>query len=1490
MSKWSPLLAGMLLLAMCNRSHSQSPPQMPGVSNSRQPSAQSAVVTGIVPGPLTGRPDAPMPLPMQKSKQASAQPWKQMPLYFEANRGQVDPRVRFSAHAPGYEIFLTSGETVLQLRRQAEENEGVKRQPGNWDHLRAQDTSGDQNENPPKAVQKEARNASGGQGKPAHSLKTASLRETASLRMKLIGASTHVCISGEKALPGKVNYIRGNDPAGWRTNVTTYRDVRYKDIYPGIDLLYYGNQRQLEYDFIVKPHADPKPIGFDVSGAKKVIIRRDGDLVMSTSLGDVVWHKPVVYQESMGKRQTISARYSLQEGRHIAFVLGKYDPSHPLVIDPSLAYSTYLGGTGDEYGNGVATDGAGNAYVCGQTSSTNFPTTSSAYQKSYGNGSADAYVAKYNSHGSLVYCTYLGGSDYDGAYGIAVDSSGNAYITGSTYSTNFPTKTGALYIHKRSSYASAFISRLSSAGSLAYSTYFSGTYHDWAEVVAIDKSGNAYITGYSLSGDLPTTSAAYQKSHSYYNYYNAYVAKLDPTLSSITYCTYLQGTRESHGRGIAIDSNNNCIVVGNTSSRDYPTTNGAYQTVKKGHVLHKTTDGAANWSLSETGYPGSEVYSLAIDPKNSNIIYANGDAGLYKSTNGGSAWTFANLNPFLNTIIIDPVTTSTLYVPYYAGVLKSTNSGSTWTFIGPNYSVNTDSRHLAIDPSSTSTLYLAAIQGVYKSTNGGSTWTTNISGLPKDSNGNVNAYAVAVDQTTTSTIYVGVNVGVYKSTDSRASWSASNTGMPKDGNNNVFRVSLIAIDPTNSAIVYARSDEYNGHMMRSADYGATWSDTNTSGVVDNVNAFVIDPVTTTTIYHAADNDIWKSTDSGQTWSNSLYKINGRALAIDPANHNTLYCGSWIAWDGFVTKLNSSGSGLVYSTYLGGEFFDFFEHVAVDGSDNAIVGGWSLSSDIPVKNASQATLNGYINGVISKFSPTGANVYTTYLGGNSDDRIYSLAADAAGNAYVTGPTYSNNFYVHNALQSTFQGYQDVFVTKLSANGQTILYSSYMGTSDYQFSRGIATDGTNIFVVGRTTSSQFPLSYFPPQSSNAGGSGDVFVTNTVPDNSPPVLRDDTYTVLANTVLNVAAPGLLANDTDPDNDPITIRIYYVPPTGSMIMYTNGRLVYTPALNYRGAVPSGYFASAGSNAMSYANITINVVNPVPAITTLVPNPVYAGDPGLTLTINGTGFFPDSTVAWNGVTRAATYVSTSALKINVSAADIAAVGSAAVTVFNPAPAGGTSPSAVLNILARNPTISNVAVTMITDTSAVATWTTDILSDSTVDYGVTTQYDHTGSASTQTTTHSVTMSGLTTNTLYHFRVTSKTPLGGTASSADNMFTTLLTVNPVLTYKVTNVAPTADRAAATVTYSVSNTGGEAQSFSIDTFTATDSAITSADAVCPGTIPAAVSGVAGTASFTITWHRSPAFPIPSTFFGSFIAHYKNTAKSSFSTAVTLKVRVN
>jgi hypothetical protein len=536
-----------------------------------------------------------------------------LPLSFEANHGQTDPQVKFLSRTAAYSLFLTGDEAVLTLNTKKSTKLNAKPNTRPSTKLGANPSATPIL--PPDAAQSFVSRqdfVSGHRFSDAASLSKSNApsgadRITHVLRMKLQNANSAAKVTGIDEQSATTNYFIGNDPAKWRTNVHTYAKIKYENIYNGIDLVYYGNQRQLEYDFIVAPGANPRNIAFNITGTSQIRQDAHGDLVfkMNAKIGDqeIRWHKPVVYQEKNGARHEIAGRYVITNKHRVGFELAKYDVTKPLYIDP-LIYSTYLGGSGADQGNGIAVDSAGNAYITGQTASTDFP-TKNPLQPANG-GSSTAFVTKINAAGSaLVYSTYLGGSGGDYGFGIAVDSKGNAYVTGYTESTNFPTKNPLQPVFGGSS--DAFVTEINPAGSaLVYSTYLGGSGLDVGTGIAVDTAGNAYVTGNTASTDFPTKNPFQSTNHGGNPSYDAFVTKINPSGSALVYSTYLGGSGDDNGGSIAVDGAGNAYATGTTYSTDFPTKN----------PLQPNNGGKA------------DIFVTKFDPTGSALVYSTylGDA------------------------------------------------------------------------------------------------------------------------------------------------------------------------------------------------------------------------------------------------------------------------------------------------------------------------------------------------------------------------------------------------------------------------------------------------------------------------------------------------------------------------------------------------------------------------------------------------------------------------------------------------------------------------------------------------------------------------------------------------------------------------------------------------------------------------------------------------------------------------------------------------
>ena len=456
-------------------------------------------------------------------------------------------------------------------------------------------------------------------------------KKPAKIFLNLLGANVNAQGVGENELPGKINYLIGNDQRQWRTDVSNFAQVRYQNIYPGIDLVYYGNQRQIEYDFRVSPGADPRIIRFRFirfrfGGKTKVKISPDGDLVLRISDFELREKKPIIYQEIAGERETIAGRYVLNRGQ-VGFDIGSYDQSQPLLIDPTLVYSTYLGGAGDDTGSSIAIDQNNNIYVAGTTASTNFPTMNPAYPANA--GLSDIFVTKIDPAGAnVLYSTYVGGAGNDRADGIALDASGNAYVVGraDSSSTNFPTTPGVIAPTYRGGDFDGLVFKLNAQGNgLSYATYLGGEDNDSTEGIAVDANGNAYVTGGSRSHGFPATPNAFQSSNS--GDTDAYLTKINSTATAYLYSTLLGGSGTDRGSGVAIDTAGNAYISGYTSSVDFPTEN-AFQNSFGGSfdafVTRIDTNQSGANSLVFCSYLGGTAddkgYGIALDSSASNLF------------------------------------------------------------------------------------------------------------------------------------------------------------------------------------------------------------------------------------------------------------------------------------------------------------------------------------------------------------------------------------------------------------------------------------------------------------------------------------------------------------------------------------------------------------------------------------------------------------------------------------------------------------------------------------------------------------------------------------------------------------------------------------------------------------------------------------------------------------------------------------------------------
>jgi hypothetical protein len=612
------------------------------------------------------------PLGKDSSKWASA--YRKLPLSFEQNVGQTAQEVRYLSHGSGYELFLTPTEAVLALR-------------------------------PPVSHDLS----------PRHRFKTVrALREAlrartiTAVRVRFEGANPAAKISGMEHLRKKTNYFVGSDPQKWHAGVPSFGRVKYADIYPGVDVVFYGNQRQLEYDFVVAPRADPKAIRLNLEGARKLRISARGDVVLSVPGGEVLLQRPVVYQIVRGERHEIAGRYALGKNHQVTFSVPSYDRSEPLILDPVLNYSTYLGGSSDEGEEpfGIAVDSSGDAFVAGTTFSNDFPTTGSGFDPgppASGATSGAVFVTEMNPTGTEeYYSTYLAGSTGELGVALALDPSGKIYVTGLTFSSDFPTTSNALKqspnaanLNLGTSFISKIDPTLRGTNSLVYSSYIGGTdgtgvNTDFGEGIAADANGNAYVTGITVSSpgsglsNFPVLNA-FQATPTDSADGNAFLTRIDTTqsgTSSLIYSTYLGGAGANAGNlgfadagwGVAVDSSSNAYIVGATSSTDFPTTTGAFKTTSPAgnvngaaFVTKIDTTKSGNASLIYSTYLGGEVsdegFGIALGPNN--VAYATGTTeSLLFPTTTGAFQTTGNAAGIAFLSLVDTGKTGAASLPY----------------------------------------------------------------------------------------------------------------------------------------------------------------------------------------------------------------------------------------------------------------------------------------------------------------------------------------------------------------------------------------------------------------------------------------------------------------------------------------------------------------------------------------------------------------------------------------------------------------------------------------------------------------------------------------------------------------------------------------------------------------------------------------------------------------------------------------------------------
>ncbi len=882
-------------------------------------------------------------------------------------------------------------------------------------------------------------------------------------------------------LPGKVNYIRGNDASQWKLGLPTYGRVTYQEIYPGIDVVYHGNQQQLEFDLILKPGADHGAVRMKLAGARKISLDPAGQLVLETLAGELRIPLPQIYQETGGKKNSIAGHYKVCGNHEVAFEVASYDRTKPLVIDPTIVYGFLIGGnTNTSAAQAVAVDSGGNVYTCGYTFATDFPITSGVAQTSYA-GDGDAFISKVNPSGTaLLYSTYLGGTNFDAMQAIAVDSAGAAWVAGYSNSPNFPVKNqfqgtlGGGY--------DAVIAKLSSSGTLVFSTYLGGSSNDLAYGIAVDTLNNAYVTGYT-GGPFPATvgsgtvqgptdafvakfapsgtlsystlvggsgqdlafaiaadssGAAYITGSTFSisitgapsggarsanaGAGDAFVAKLNPTGTALVYFTFLGGSLYDQGTAIALDTGLNAYVGGFTQSPDLNPTAGVVQSGLSGGI-----NGFAA-KLNNTGSVFNYITYLGGERED----YLQGLA--YDSASGGvyvTGYTDSSQFPLISPV--EAFSSSSI------SAFQSTNSGGSWGKLDSN--IQGAVTGISVDPANSSTLVITTEAGIYRTTNNGANWTQEIAGL---------GFTISRSPVLGFTdIIFAMNAGqAYLSADGGATWRFQ--GSTQTGTTNVIA------DPGNCAsntacTAYAFSYNGSAGVQKTTDGGQTWSVFVASGLpsalVYGMGAALPSPGAATGSLYAAVSGfgVYVSTNQVATWSSVSSGL--------PVSFNAAFT----QYNSTLSVVQNGNASLPVVAYIvvGGTIYK-----TTDGGASWAATAGSVPNGATNVSAQTAS-------VVYASSKSGTPLYISTDGGTTWNAMSIGLGDSSIQAVAFDPTNSARVFALAAVTYT------AFVAKLNATANTLTYSTYLGSLSYTYGYGIATNSLgDAFVAGSAYGVGFP----------------------------------------------------------------------------------------------------------------------------------------------------------------------------------------------------------------------------------------------------------------------------------------------------------------------------------------------------------------------------------------------------------------------------------
>jgi hypothetical protein len=976
----------------------------------------------------------------------------QLPLGFEPNQGQLESGINFAARGGGFEAFLDPAGATLIVGAPALKT----------------------------AIPGKHQSA----GQPAR-------LQLAQIRMSLLGASDESRPQPEERLPGVVNYYRGRDRTKWHRDVPTYQRVKYADVYRGIDLAYYGNHGSFEFDFDLKPGADANQIALAVSGLERAELTSDGAALLKTAKGDLMLKRPVAYQQIDGERRSVQAGYRIvaasnrSHATRIAIALGEYDHSRALTIDPVLLFSTFFGGTTTEI-TAAALDSSGDVYVTGFafdcSTCTNFPTTTGPIFA----GDVDAFISEISDAGSLVYSTLIGGNNFDEGKALAVDGGGNAYLTGVTFSTDFPETIGPSTAPGN---GDAFVAKFGTSGAVTWATYLGGSEFDEPFSLAIPQgcpsNCNAYIAGHTGSSNFPGASGFTGED-------DGFVTEMNANGSSPpVYTTLLAGNIGPTGAnsgltfatGIAVDSNGIAFVAGGTDATDFPKTVGPALTGATDAFAAKlNAGGSVSFARLLGGSDFDEAEGIAIQPNCTEPCSAYVDGVTFSSnfpTTGGALQT-ALTGPaaeFITELSGDGSTTtySTLLGPSDAPLFAE---------IG-GIAVDTAGQAFVIGATASSSFGLDNQVGAFPGPNGalyefeeGPPGPSPTAAPTKIAWPKSNGSPLTIQQSNSgSATVVGSTTGILITTDGVDFSQATATGLPSGP--------VTAVDYETSLTPNVIFASAGGGVYVSTNLGATFSLTGLS----KASEFIVDLAGNS----LSDTDVLVGTVGAGLWSST----NGGTSFIQVSS---------IPATATVFALTSNGKNPPFQVFAGTSRGVF---TAPNFSASNFPGTWtatnlsmsavaSMTSDrnsTPIVDyagtyfqglyESTDNFNSYVLADVPQFSYTaieldrdnGTTPATVFAGVNAIDQGFVYQNPSGYEGAFVDTNFENlpgnvkglkNPYVGEVLQ-----YHPV-IAELNPGGTQLLFSSYLGGSSFDTAGGIAVDaaGANIYVAGTTFSSDFP----------------------------------------------------------------------------------------------------------------------------------------------------------------------------------------------------------------------------------------------------------------------------------------------------------------------------------------------------------------------------------------------------------------------------------